>query len=88
MARARDQRLSLFHIDKDPFIFHASPQRLEFGDTLLLGVRDEHQVISVEKSLQHTSEKLMLKRLQGEEEWAKDRALMHTNSSQYWPLTS
>ena len=39
----------------EPFTFHASLPRLELGDTLLLGVRIEHQVISVENNSGHWS---------------------------------
>ena len=49
MALTRDQEPGLLHVDTEPFTFHASLPRLELGNTLLLGVRDEHQVISVEK---------------------------------------
>ena len=62
--------------------FHVSLPRLELGDTLLLGDRDEHQVISVEKLPWYTSTELTRTRLQpqNDEQWAKNRTLMHTNS--------
>ena len=49
---------------------------------LSLGVRDEHQVVSVKKLPRHTSVELPRKRLhhQNEEQWAKDISLMDTNS--------
>ena len=47
-----------------------------------MGVHDEHQVISIEMLPRHISAELTWKHLQhkDEEQWAKDRALMHTNS--------
>ena len=61
---------------------NASLPRLELGDTLLLGVCDEHQVNSIEKLPRHTSDELARQCFQQQdgEKWAKDRALMHTNS--------
>ena len=47
----RGQELGL-HVDMKPFTFHASLPCLEIGDTLLLGVRNEHQVISCKMLLQ------------------------------------
>ena len=63
-------------------IFHTSLPCLELGDTLLLGVHNEHQVISVEKLPWYTSAELPRKcfQYQNEEQWAKDKTLMHTNS--------
>ena len=54
----RDQELGL-HVDMEPFTFHASLPCLELGDTLLLGVRYEHQVISVEELPWYASAELM-----------------------------
>ena len=70
MANTRDKELGLLHVDT------------ELGESLLLGVLDEHQVISAEKPQWHTSVKRSRKRLQDqdEEQWTKDRALMHTDS--------
>ena len=72
MAITRDQELGL-HVDTEPFTFHTSLPRFQLGDTLLLSVRDEHQVISVEL-LWYTSTELTQKRFQhqNEEQWAKD----------------
>ena len=81
-ANTRDQELSFIYVDTEPFNFHASLPRLQLRDALLLGVRNEHQVINVDKLPWHTSAKLMRKRhqQQGEEQWYKDSALMHTKS--------
>ena len=82
MAIIREQDLGLLHVDTEPFTFYASLLRLELGDTLLLGVRDEHQVVIVKKLSVYTSAELKRKRLQyqNEGQWAKGRTLMHTNS--------
>ena len=79
MANTRHQALGLIHVDMEPFTFYASLPRLELGDTLLLAVHNEHQVISVEKLPRYTSAKLTRKRLhhQNEEQWTKER---NTNS--------
>ena len=51
----------------------------ELGDTPLLCVCGKHQVIRVEKLPWHTWAELTRKRFQhqGDEQWAKDRALIH-----------
>ena len=51
-------------------------------DTPLVGVCDEHQVISMEKLPGHTNAKLSRKclQLQNGQQWAKGRTLMHTVS--------
>ena len=79
---AEGLRLTPLHVDMEPFTIHVSLPRRKLGDTLLLGVHDEHQVISVDKLPWYPSAKLKRKRLQHkvEEQWAKDRTLMHTNS--------
>ena len=78
----RDQELGLLHVESEPFTFHASLPCLELGDTTLLGVRDEHQVISVEELPCYASLKLMRQNIhhQNEEQWVKGRTLMHTNT--------
>ena len=82
MAIIRDQDLGLLLVDTEPFPLYASLLRLELGDTLILGVRDEHQVVIVKKLPVYTSAELKRKRLQQQNEgqWAKGRTLMHTNS--------
>ena len=59
--------------------FHAS---LDQGDSLFLCVRDEHQVISKEELPRYTSAEVKQECLQyqNEEQWVKDRTLMHTSS--------
>ena len=59
--QGQHQRPGLFHVDTVPLTSHASFPCPELGDSLVLGVRDEHQVISVEKLPWHTSSELMLK---------------------------
>ena len=70
----RDQELGLFYVDTEPFTFYAILPRLEFGDKLLLGARDEEPpwYISAELTRQRLQH-------QNEEQWAEDRILMHTN---------
>ena len=53
MAITRDQEPGLHHVDTELFTFHASLPRIEVGDTLLISVRLEHQVIRVDKFSQH-----------------------------------
>ena len=67
MANTRDQELGLLHVDT------------ELGYALLLGVCDEHQVISIEKLPWPTRAELTRKLLQhpSEEQWPNDRAMMH-----------
>ena len=48
-----DQELCLIHVDM-PLTFHARLHRLNLGDTLFMGVHDEHLVISADKFLHHT----------------------------------
>ena len=62
--------------------FNARFPRLYLGHTLLLGVRDEHQVISLEELPWYAGVELTWQSLkhQNEEQWAKDRTLMHTDS--------
>ena len=78
----KDQELGLLHVDMEPVTFHASLPCLELGDTLLFGGHDEHQVISVKELPCYASAELALQNLhhKNEEQWAKDRTLMHTNS--------
>ena len=77
MAHTRDQELGL-DVATEPFIFHVSFPCLELEDTLL-GVRDDHLFISVEKLLWHTSAELTWERLQhpDEEQWIKGWVMMH-----------
>ena len=77
----QDQEPGIFHVDTQPFTFHTSIPRLELGDILLLGVFDEHEVISIEMLPPHTGREVTWKHLQhqDEEQCAKDRSLMHTN---------
>ena len=79
---AGDQELGFLHVDMESFTFHASLPCLELGDTLLLGVHDEHQVISLERLRWHTCAMLTRKRFQyqGKDQCARDRTPMHTNS--------
>ena len=88
MVNIRSRELCLLHVDTAPFSFNANVPRIELGDSLLLGVCDEQQVISVEKLQRHTSAELTQKHLQhkDEEQWAKDRALMHTDSNPKLPI--
>ena len=83
LAITRDEELGLLHVDMAPFTFYASLPCHELGNTLLLGVHDEHQVIGVEELPWYTSAEFMRQRLhlQNEEQWAKDITLMHTNSN-------
>ena len=85
MANTRNQELGLLgllHVDMELFTFHTCLPCLELGDTLLLGVCDEKQVVSEEKLPWHTNAELMWKRFQhrDEEQWAKGRVLKHINS--------
>ena len=82
MANTRDQELGLLGLDMELFTFHTCLPYLELGNTLLLGVNNEQQVVSAEKLRRHTNAELMWKRLQhrDEEQWAKGRVLMHMNS--------
>ena len=70
------------HVYREFFIYHSSLSWLELGDIFLQQVREEHQVISIEKLTRQASLELVWKYLhhQGEEQWAGGRALMHTNS--------
>ena len=75
-------RTSMSTLDTMNLIFfacHTSAPCLEFGDTHLLSVRAECQVIHIEQFQWYTSAELMRQYLehQDEEQWAKDRALMH-----------
>ena len=81
MVITRNQELGLLHVDTEPFTSHASLPRLELGDILPLNVRDEHQVINVEKLPWYTSAELMGERLryQNGKQLTKDRPLMRTN---------
>ena len=47
-----------FYVDTEAFTFHASFPCLELGDTLLLGIHDELQVINIEKLPWHPSMEL------------------------------
>ena len=91
MTKTRDQELGLPNVDTETFTFHASLLRIELGDTFLLGIRDEHQVISVEKLPRHTSAEPTRKNLQyqDEEQWAKNKAHQiphHTpRCTAHWP---
>ena len=85
MANTRDQELGLLgllHVYMELYIFRTCLPCLELGDTLLLGVCDEQQAVTVEKLPRHMNVELMWKRLQhrDEEQWAKGRVLMHMNS--------
>ena len=85
MANTRNQELGLLgllYVDMELFTFHTCLPCLELGDTLLLGVCDEQQVVSEEKLPRYTNAELMWKRLQhqDDEQWAKGRVLMHINS--------
>ena len=46
----------------EPLTLHASLPRRELWDTVLPGVRDEHQVISIEKLPWHTNVELTQER--------------------------
>ena len=84
----RDKELGILHADMKPFIFHANLSRLELGDTLLFGVCDKQQVISIER-LPNAHQQITWQHFwhQDREQWAEDRGLMHTsptpNSSMY-----
>ena len=58
-----------------------------FGHTLLLGVRNEHQVIRIEQLPWHSSVELARQHFQhqDEEQWAKERALMHSQLPRQTP---
>ena len=69
------RKLGLFHIDMEPFTFYTSHACLELGDTLLLGVRNQHQVMTVHQwhSCKITYSTEM------ESSRLRTRALRHTN---------
>ena len=84
--------LGLLHADMEPFTFHSSLPWHELECALLMGVCDDHQVISIKKLLWHTGAELTRQRFQQQdgEQWDKARALTQIptpNSSLYWPLT-
>ena len=56
-ANIGDWELGLFHVGREFFTFHTSLRHIELGDALLLGVRVEHQVISIKKLSRHNSRK-------------------------------
>ena len=58
MANIRDQELGLLHVDTEPLTSHAGLPWPELGHTLLLGVCNQHQDISIEKPPRHTSAEL------------------------------
>ena len=73
--------LGLVHVDMEALISHYTLPCLELRDTLLLGISDEHQIISLEKLPQHTSVELTQRRFQHQgEKWAEEIALVHTDS--------
>ena len=54
MVNTRDQELGLLDIDVEPFTCHTRLPCPELVDTVLQGVCNKHQVISVEKLPRHT----------------------------------
>ena len=54
-ANNENPELGLLHDDAEPITFHAILACLELGDTLILRVRDEHQVINIKKFPWYTS---------------------------------
>ena len=78
MAKIGDHDVGLFLVDPEPFTFHPSLPPLEHGDTLLLGVCDEHQEKLPWYTIVERTRKLF--QHQDEEHSAKGKALMPTDS--------
>ena len=67
----------IFHVDTDPFTFHASLPRLE------LAVHDEHQVVKepVSENIQRRTSARRQVQHWDEEQWTNDRSLVNTNTN-------
>ena len=76
MVITRDQELGLLHVDTEPFTFHASLPCLVHP----LGCPRWAPCHQHGTPVRNSRESASSSEYQNEEQWAKDRTLMHTNS--------
>ena len=81
------------HVDTEPFTCHASLPRIALGDTPLMGVCDEHHVVSIKKFPLYTSVEFMWKPSSTRMKNSRLRTkpwctpTLTPDSSLCWPLT-